>query len=95
MSLSASSQVTQQAITELLDELPPESLVVLKQFMEFLHEQARRGQPVVAASGTEAQPYRYPTVDAPASSLKGWSNLLKEGYDGDALADSESLYDET
>jgi hypothetical protein len=51
MSVSVSSQVTQQAITELLDELPLESLVVLKQFIEFLYEQARRGQPVVAASG--------------------------------------------
>jgi hypothetical protein len=94
MSLSDPDRVTQQAITELLDDLPPESLAVLKQFVQFLREQAQRGQPVVVASGAEGHPYRYPTVAAPASSLEGWTNILKEGYDGDALADSEALYDE-
>jgi hypothetical protein len=33
-------------------------------------------------------------VAAPASSLKGWVNELTEGYDGNALADSEALHDE-
>lgn len=94
MSRSDSSQVTERAISELLNDLPPESLAVLKQFVEFLREQAQRGQPVVLASGAETHPYRYPTVAAPASSLKGWVNELTEGYDGNALADSEALYDE-
>lgn len=38
--------------------------------------------------------HRYPTVENPASSLSDWLNLLPEGYDGDALADTEALYDE-
>jgi hypothetical protein len=89
MSRSDSGRVTERAISELLSDLPPESLAVLKQFVEFLREQAQRGQPVVSASGAETHPYRYPT-----SSLRGWGDVLTEGYDGNALADSEALYDE-
>jgi prevent-host-death family protein len=43
------------------------------------------------------RPYRtqrYPTVANPISSLDAWVDLLPEGYDGDALADTEALYDE-
>ena len=43
------------------------------------------------------RPYRtqrYPTVAKPISSLDAWVDLLPEGYDGDALADTEALYDE-
>ena len=38
--------------------------------------------------------YLYPTIAVPPSTLDGWMNLLSEGYDGDALADTEALYDE-
>jgi hypothetical protein len=38
--------------------------------------------------------YRYSTVSLPASSLNGWLNLIPEGYEGDALADTEALYEE-
>jgi len=38
--------------------------------------------------------YRYSTVSLPASSLDGWLNLIQPGYEGDALADTEALYEE-
>jgi hypothetical protein len=37
---------------------------------------------------------RYPTVENPASSLNAWLDLLPEACGGDALADTEALYDE-
>jgi len=37
---------------------------------------------------------RYPTVTPPASSLNDWKDLISEGCGGDALADTEALYDE-
>ena len=37
---------------------------------------------------------RYPTVANPISSLDAWVDLLPEGYDGDAVADTEALYDD-
>lgn len=38
--------------------------------------------------------HSYPTIGAPSSSLNNWLNLVPSGYDGDALADTEALYDE-
>ena len=37
---------------------------------------------------------RHPTVAPPASSLNAWKDLMPEGCGGDALADTEALYDE-
>ena len=37
---------------------------------------------------------RYPTVANEPSSLKDWLNLIPEGCGGDALVDTEALYDE-
>ena len=37
---------------------------------------------------------RYPTVAPPASSLSAWKDLMPGGCGGDALADTEALYDE-
>lgn len=92
---SASAQTIQQHILSLLNDLPPGSLTLIEQFVQFLHEQARRGRPVIAVSEQESSaPYRYPTVSIPPSSLDGWLNLVPEGYEGDALADTEALYDE-
>ena len=87
-------QRTKRKIDELLEDLPLQSLVVGEQFVRFLREQAQRGQPVVTASGEKPASFRYPTVQVPASSLEAWTDLLPEGYNGDALADTEALYDE-
>ena len=88
-------RAVQNRILTLLEGLPPESLTLVERFVQFLQEQARQGQPVVAVSEQEDHPpYLYPTVAVPPSSLDGWLNLVPEGYEGDALADTEALYDE-
>lgn len=86
-------RTAQSHILALLDGLPPESLTVVEQFVQFLREQAQRGQPVMSVR-EERTPYIYPTVPVPASSLDGWLDLVPKGYEGDALADTETLYDE-
>lgn len=77
----------------LLDNLPPDSLALAERFIQFLQEQARQGRPEAAVVGQEEQT-TYPTITAPPSSLDKWVGLIREGYAGDALADTESLYDE-
>ena len=83
MNTLASTQLSKRRIVELLDELPPESLKMVEQFVRFLRQQ-----------GPVALGQRYATILAPASSLDAWAGLLPEGYVGDALADTEALYDE-
>ena len=86
---------TQTEITSLLNELSPENLQLVEQFVRFLREQARRGQPIeIVKRKGKKQEYLYPTVAVPASSLDNWLNLVPGGYEGDALKDSEALYDE-
>jgi hypothetical protein len=80
---------TRDHIESLLDDLPAETLPVVEQFVRFLQEQARHGQPI-----TVAQHSHFPTVALSPQSLENWLNLLPEGYEGDALEDSEALYDE-
>jgi len=92
--MSAYAEV-QSRILPLLEQLPPESLTVVEQFVRFVQEQAQKGQVIESVSKPkERAPYLYPTVPVPAASLAQWVNLLPEGYDGDALADTEALYDE-
>jgi hypothetical protein len=87
--------LTRQSILDLLDELPPESLNVVEALARFLRDQAQRGSPVVVAPDQAERPrFRYPTVAVPAASLDKWIDLLPQGYEGDALADTEALYDE-
>lgn len=98
MSTLTSAQITKQEIAELLDDLPMKSLVVVEQFVRFLHEQMRQGQLVVTtsnASVTEdkaSHPSRYPTVSLPHSVLDGLVGIMPP-VGGDALVDTEALYD--
>jgi len=93
--MSAYAEQVQSRILPLLEKLPPESLAVVEQFVRFVHELAQEGQVVETVSTPKGRaPYLYPTVLVPASSLAQLVNLLPEGYDGDALADTEALYDE-
>jgi len=79
-------------LASLLADLPPESVQVLEQFARFLREQARLGQRIEVAQGKDKrQPYLYPTVSLPASSLDGLIGIMPP-VGGDALEDSESLY---
>jgi hypothetical protein len=94
MSSTLSVQSTRQAILDLLDELPPESLTVVETFIRFIRDQTQRGKPVIVAPDlAELPPFRYPTVAVPASSLDGLVGIMPP-VGGDALADTEALYDE-
>ncbi len=84
---------TKTNILSLLAELPPESVLLVEQFARFLREQKRQGGHVETPD--DRVPYLYPTVTAPASSLDKWASLIPSGNEGNALEDSESLYDES
>ena len=92
--MNAYAEQVHNRILPLLEKLPPESLTVVEQFVQFVLERAQQGQVVKTVPQPTGAPYLYPTVPVPASSLAQWVNLLPEGYDGDALADTEALYDE-
>jgi hypothetical protein len=98
MSTLTSAQITKQEIAELLDDLPMKSLVVVEQFVRFLHEQMRQGQLVVTTSNASitedkaSHPFRYPTVSLPHSVLDGLVGIMPP-VGGDALVDTEALYD--
>ncbi len=90
-----SSTKLAQSLLPLLEDLPPESLKVVEQFVRFLHEEAQQGNRVVTSELPEGRPaYLYPTVSLPPSSLNRWLDLVPSGYEGDALEDTESVYDE-
>ncbi len=84
-------------LRKLLDQLPAESLPVVEAFLRFLNRQAEEQKPVVL---TEPQPAeekrpspRYPdTVTAPISALREVIGIMPP-VGGDALEDSEALYD--
>lgn len=88
-----SVEQTRQKIDELLNTLPPENLVIVQRFIEFVREQARRGQPIGMTKARETPPEYYPTVPVPLSTLDGLVDLMPP-VGGDALADTEALYDE-
>jgi len=87
-------QATRDRIVSLLGDLPAESLNVVEQFVRFLRQQAQRRQLVVTTSAEEERlPYAYPTIPLPASVLDGLIGIMPPAG-GDALADTEALYDE-
>jgi hypothetical protein len=92
MSVQTVSQGTKERIHQLVDDLPPASLTVVERFVAFVHDQARQGEPVIVAPGGDLAPYRYPTVSLPASALSRLVGLMPP-VGGDALADTEALYD--
>lgn len=93
--LAMPAREIQNRILPLLEDLPPESLSVVEQFVTFLREQARRGRivEVVPQEKEKSPPYLYPTVTVPASSLDGLIGIMPP-VGGDALADTEALYNE-
>ena len=78
-----SARATKQTIEELLEGLSPASLNTVMQFVRLLRSKEL----------LELGPL-YPTVVNSASSLKLWMDLVPAGYKGDALKDTEALYDE-
>ena len=92
MTNTASTELsTRQTILALLEELPPDSLPMVETFIRFMQAQ----QTAVGEKPTHFQqpPWRYPTVRVPAASLDNLLGLLDEGYEGDALADTEAIYE--
>ena len=73
---------TYQPLNELLQSLSADAQELVARFARLLQPQA-----LETAVST-------PTVTLPAAKLKAFSQLLPQGYAGDALADSEALYDE-
>jgi len=93
-SAKTSTRATRSRIVALLEDLPPESLTLVERFVQFLRDQARRGQPVESVPVREKRPpYMYPTVPLSASVLDGLIGIMPP-VEGDALADTEALYDE-
>ena len=93
--MDTSTKLAQTGILPLLEDLPPESLKVVEEFVRFLHEQAQQGNLVVTSKSPGSHPaYLYPTVLVSPSSLSRWLDLAPSGYEGDALKDTESVYDE-
>ncbi len=92
------TEADREHLHKLLDKLPAESLPVVEAFLRFLNRQAEEQKPVILtepqAAGEKRPPYRYPAVAAPISALREVIGILPEGYEGDALADTEALYDE-
>jgi hypothetical protein len=86
------SPTTKERICKLLDELPLESLTVVDRYVAFVHKQAQQGNPVVMSPDGNSAPFRYPTVAVPALVLDKLVGLAPP-VGGDALADSEALYD--
>ncbi len=77
------NDVDNMDLNELLHSLPADALELVTAF-------ARLMQSHVAETAVSTTP----TVTMPAAKLDIFFQLLTEGYDGDALADSEDLYDD-
>jgi hypothetical protein len=93
MSSTLSVQSTRQTILDLLDELPPESLTRVEVLIRSIRDQVQREKSGIAAPDLELPCFLYPTVPVPASSLDGLVGIMPP-VGGDALADTEALYDE-
>lgn len=71
----------------------PVAVLVDYEYYERLKELSERAE--AAEEQKHPRPgAQYPTVANPPSSLKGWLDLIPDGCGGDALADTEALYDE-
>lgn len=72
----------------------PVAVLVNYEHYEQLKEQTERTESEAAEKQAYPRPGAYyPTVANPPSSLKNWHNLIQDGCGGDALADTEALYD--
>ncbi len=74
----------------------PVAVLVEYAHYERLKARVDAGSPT-APTEKEAHPRsgaQYPTVANPPSSLRNWHDLIPDGYEGNALADTEALYDE-
>ncbi len=89
-----SVQETRDAVYITQHGRPAAVLVNYEQYEQMLQDLEDLTDRLSLESAAKAPLYLYPTVALPASSLEAWTKLLDEGYGGDALADTEALYDE-
>ncbi len=81
---NARTEEIKRRISKLLNDLSPANLSLVEQLIE----QLRYSNEVHSA------PYTYPTVVNNADSLIPLTGLLRDDNAGDALVDTEALYDE-
>ena len=89
---SSADPTSKQKIYDLLDNLPPEGLEVVAEFVRSLREQVKTAQTAEDAAVDPPAPFRYPTVSLPLASLSGLVGIMPP-VGGDALAETEALYD--
>jgi len=81
---------TRQNILTLLDKLPLENLLMVETFVRFVRDQ----QHTISTSFTNDQAqWRYPTIPTTTVNLDNLIGIMQD-VGGDALADTESMYDE-
>lgn len=96
---------TYQEVVTALDELPPEALWTLRDFVAFLHTQYRHKPAIANSEKTTLSELKMifsptdlsatnlsPTIDVSIAQVQQLIGLLPE-LEGDALADSEAIYD--
>ncbi len=84
---ATTTRALQREIAGQMNDLSLDGLLVLREFAASLRQRTLREQPISPAL------LRHPTVEMPADSLLGLMDLLPP-VGGDALADSEALYDQ-
>jgi hypothetical protein len=84
---TATAKKLQREISGQMKGLPVEGLLALREFAAFLRQRAE--QP----TSSSAALLRHPTVEMSTDSLVGLMDLLP-AIGGDALADTEALYDQ-
>jgi hypothetical protein len=95
-------QTVQDEIALLAQELPYDSLITLREFGRFLHfqrQQQGKAEQTTPATNTLAlqkivpgKPQSWKMV--PADEVLKLTNVLTEGYEGDALEDTEAIADD-
>lgn len=80
-----------EKIVTLLEQLPPGAVMMLQEIFELL---ARQQSVPVVEPAPGMHPYRYSTVVVPADEVLKLAAETPVGYPGDALADTEALYDQ-
>lgn len=78
------------ALYQAIEMLPEYILPDLARFVEFLRFKTGK---VRATVSTESTAYRYPTITLPAETLKDLVGIMPLDFEGDALTDTEALYD--
>ncbi len=92
-------EAARDRLNKLLDQLPAESLPVVEAFLRFLNRLDVEQKSVVLTEPQFVEDERpsdcRPTVIvAPISTLREVIDILPDGYTGDALSDTQVLYDE-